>query len=97
MINSREKEYDLKMHFKSENGYAIASYDDNGKIMEVQKRFKNVELPESVQAHVNENYEGWKIVKNRYNVSYETGQEVEKSYVLNLKNGKEKKKITVKG
>lgn len=97
LIDSREKEYDLKMHFKSENGYAIAHYGDDGKIVAVQKRFKNIELPAEIQEELAENYEGWKVVKNRYDVSYEVGQEVEKSYVLNMKNGKEKKKIRMKG
>jgi hypothetical protein len=93
--NAQEKDYTVD--FKSKEGFARASYDDNGRVVSVKKTFKNVMIPAEIQQHVSQEYQGFEIVKNKYMVSYNLGEDVEKTYILNLKNGKEKKKIRVNG
>ena len=63
----------------------------------MKKYLKNVSTPNDISDYVSENYEGWKIVDNKYKETYDIGGDVEKSYVLTLNQGKEKKKIRVKG
>lgn len=83
--------------FKSNKGYARVAYDNKGRIINVKKYLKNVSTPNDISDYVSENYEGWKIVDNKYKETYDIGGDVEKSYVLTLNQGKEKKKIRVKG
>jgi len=81
--------------FKSNKGLAEVEYDNEGRVIAVEKRLKNVQLPIQIQKVVFKRYENWVIVKNRYNVSYKQGFDVEKSYLITIRNGKETKVIRV--
>jgi len=83
--------------FKSNKGMAEVEYDREGRVIAVEKRLKNVQLPTQIQKIVYKRYENWVIVKNRYNVSYKQGFDVQKSYVITIRNGKESKVIRVNG
>ena len=81
--------------FKSNKGLAEVDYDNEGRVVAVEKRLKNVILPAQIQKVVYKRYENWIIVKNRYNVSYKQGEDVKKSYLITIRKGKESKVIRV--
>ena len=83
--------------FKSNKGVAEVTYDNEGRVIAVDKRLKNVILPAQVQKIVFKGYENWIIVQNKYNVSFKQGSEVEKSYLVTIQKGNEKKLIRVNG
>ena len=83
--------------FKSNKGMAEVTYDNEGRVVAVEKRLKNVILPTQIQQVVFKRYENWVIVQNRYNVSFKQGSEVEKSYLVTIQKGNEKKIIRVNG
>ena len=83
--------------FKSNKGMAEVTYDDEGRVVSVEKRLTNVILPNQISQLVAKRYEDWVIVGNKYNVSYNLGSDVEKTYVLTIQHGVEKKRIRVKG
>ena len=83
--------------FKSNKGVAEVTYDNEGRVIAVEKRLKNVTLPTQIQKIVYKRYDDWTIVQNKYNVSYKQGSEVEKSYVITIQKGNEKKRIRVNG
>ena len=94
-FDARDKDFTVR--WKSNKGFAVASFDDDGRVINVKKVLKDVTLPDYIHKHVFQNYEGFEIVKNKYTVSYNLGEEVDKTYMLSLKNGKEKVKIRVHG
>lgn len=94
-FDARDKDFTVR--WKSSKGFAVASFDDDGRVINVKKVLKNIALPDYIYKHVSENYEGFEIVKNKYTVSYNLGEEVDKTYVVKLNNGKEKVKIRVHG
>ncbi|MGI9531511.1 hypothetical protein [Lutimonas sp.] len=83
--------------FKSNKGMAEVTYDSEGRVVNVEKRLKNVILPTQISQLMAKRYEDWVIVGNQYNVSYNYGSDVEKTYVLTIQYGTEKKRIRVKG
>ena len=93
--DSSKSEY--KVVFKSGNGYAKVTYDNEGRIMKANKYLKNVKVPIEIRQLVSEKYGDWKIVRNKYTALYRVGDDVTKSYVLTLQNGSEKKKFIVRG
>ncbi len=83
--------------FQSNKGMAEVTYDNEGRVITVEKRLKNVELPNQISQIMAKRYEDWVIVQNDYKVSYELGSDVQKTYVLTIQHGEEKKRIRVKG
>lgn len=88
---------DFTTIFKTNKGLAEVTYDNEGRVIAVEKRLKNVMLPTQIQQVVFKRYENWTIVNNEYNVSYKQGDEVKKSYIITVQNGNEKKRIRVNG
>jgi hypothetical protein len=89
-------EYDnYSVSFYIPKGYAVATYDKDGKLLRTIERYKNVKLPLSVSQALVERFPNWAVDKDIYKVSYsEPKWESKKTYKLKLTNGE--KTIRVK-
>jgi hypothetical protein len=78
-----------RVSFYIPEGYAVASYDKDGKLIKTIERYKNVKLPQAVRLAVAERFPNWALDKDIYKVSYsEEKWESKKIYKLKLTNGK---------
>ncbi|MBC8755874.1 nicotinate-nucleotide adenylyltransferase [Kordia sp. YSTF-M3] len=89
-------EYDsYTVSFYIPKGYAVATYDKDGKLLRTIERYKNVKLPFAVSQALLERFPNWIVDKDIYKVSYsEPKWESKKIYKLKLTNGE--KTIRVK-
>ena len=89
-------EYDsYNVSFYIPKGYAVATYDKDGKLLRTIERYKNVKLPLAVSEALAERFPKWTVDKDIYKVSYsEPEWESKKTYKLKLTNGE--KTIRVK-
>ena len=77
------------------DGYILAAYDGEGKILHTIEKFKNSKLPASVMATITKEYPGWSISRNIYRVNYSIAQGTKKRYKFTLDNGWERIKVKV--
>lgn len=89
-------EYDSYIvSFYIPEGYAVATYNQDGELLRTIERYKNVKLPLAVSKALTERFPNWVVDKDIYKVSYsEPKWESKKTYKLKLSNGK--KNIRVK-
>ena len=88
-------EYDgYSVSFYIPEGYALASYDKNGKLIKTIERYKNVKLPLSINQALAKRFPNWTLDKDIYKVNYsEEKWESKKTYKLKLTNGKKVMRI----
>ena len=84
-------EYDSSsVSFYIPKGYAVATYDKDGKLLRTIERYKNVKLPLAVSKALVKRFPNWVVDKDIYKVSYsEPKWESKKIYKLKLTNGEE--------
>ena len=89
-------EYDsYNVSFYIPKGYAVATYDKEGKLLRTIERYKDVKLPLAVSEALSERFPNWIVDKDIYKVNYsEPKWESKKLYKLKLTNGE--KNIRVK-
>ncbi|MDG1729484.1 MAG: nicotinate-nucleotide adenylyltransferase [Algibacter sp.] len=76
--------------FRIPEGYAIAAYDEDGKLIRTIERYKNVKLPLAVSQALAERFPNWAVDKDIYKVSYSEAEwDSKKIYKLKLTNGEE--------
>ena len=85
----------FKTVFKSNKGFAEVTYDNQGRVVRVEKRLKDVVLPSQITKVVFKRYQDWTIVQNKFRMSYKQGADVKKTYELTIKKGNETKRIRV--
>lgn len=89
-----EDEYDeYYISFYLPNGYILATYDKDGKLLRTAERYKNVALPSAVSKSVLQAYPDWSVPKDVYLVTYE---EEKATKIWKLILTKEDKRIRVK-
>lgn len=88
-------EYDeYHVSFYIPKGYALASYDKDGKLIKTIERYKNVKLPLAVSQAIAKRFPNWSVDKDIYKVIYsEKKWDSKKVYKLKLTNGKETIKV----
>ena len=78
------------------DGTIMATYDQNGKILNSVERYKNVSLPKAIRDACLEKYPDYKIHKDFYLVTYNYDENsVEKMYKVQLRNGSSKKSLKI--
>lgn len=89
-------EYDgYHVSFHIPKGYAVATYDKDGKLLRTIERYKNVKLPLAVSQALAKRFPNWTVDKDIYKVSYSAEKwDSKKTYKLKLTNGE--KSIRVK-
>ena len=80
---------------KVKDGSLAATYNENGKLMNVVEKYDNVKLPTAVIYNIYKTYPGWRISNDKYLYSQEDGDVTKKQYNIQLTKGKETKKIVV--
>jgi hypothetical protein len=90
-----EDDYDTYyITFYLPQGYVLAVYDADGKLIRTAERFKTIALPTAVRMAVAARYPNWSISKDLYRVSYGEASGAKVDYKLVLENGN--KRIRVK-
>ena len=77
------------------DGYVLAVYDANGKLLRTAERYKNIALPREVRSAVVSRYPNWKITSDLYQVKYEDDSGARTIYKLTLQNGSKRLKTKV--
>ncbi len=68
-------------------GYAVATYDKDGKLLRTIERYKNVRLPLAVSEALAKRFSQWTVDKDIYRVAYSDRKwEAKKVYKLKLTN-----------
>ncbi len=75
------------VNFFIPEGNILAAYDKDGKLVRTAERFKNINLPRTVQEAILDSYPKWTITKDIYLVNYHDATGVNKKYKLKLENG----------
>jgi hypothetical protein len=87
-------EYDeYSVNFYIPQGYILASYDKDGKLLRTAEKFKNVALPSAVTQAVVTRFPQWSISNDVYLVTYEDAKGATKVWNLLLKNGDKRLKV----
>lgn len=87
-------EYDsYSITFYLPNGFILAMYNSEGKLISTAERFKNVALPEVVRSSVLTRFPGWAITKDIYLVKYSDAEGGKMVYKMVLANGSKRIRI----
>ena len=80
------------------DGYIVAAYDDNGKLIRTIERYKDVKLPMNIRNKVTKKFPNWAIASDVYTVKYESKDGIaKKQYKLKLTNSGEVIRIKIDG
>lgn len=79
--------------FEQTNGSIMATYDQNGQIIESLERFKDITLPLNIREQLAIQHPGWTIHSDVYLVSYYRDKEMEKKCKIQLRKDGKKKNI----
>lgn len=74
-------------------GYVLAVYDKDGKLLRTAERFKDIDLPPAVRKAVVNRFPQWKISKDIYLVKYNEPSGAKKDYKLILENGSKRLRV----
>jgi len=93
---SKDKNYDsYQVTFESSNGYLKADFNDTGKLLVTRQNFRNVILPLDLRRDMHKKYEGWTLVKTKYNAKTRGDLLVKALYRVKLENGKQKQNLKI--
>lgn len=93
---SKDKNYDsYEVTFQSSNGYLKADFNDTGKLLVTRQNFKNVILPLGLRRDMHKKYEGWTLVKTKYNAKTKGDLLVKALYRVQLENGKQRQNLKI--
>ena len=78
------------------DGTIIATYDQNGKILNSIERYKNIALPKAIRDVCLKQYPDYRIHKDFYLVSYDYNENTAKKiYKVQMRNGSSKKNLKI--
>ena len=92
-FDGRKELYSVK--FIGTNGFLLADYDWNGKIVKTTERYKNISLPKNLIKSVLNEYPQSQFLKVVYNVNYDAQKETEKSYRIKIMNDGKKRNLKI--
>lgn len=97
--------YDLGKDYEGYENYLVvmelpkstlsATYNSEGKLIDVVENYENVRLPAKVIYSVYKAYPDWKIVKDKFLFTQKDGDVIKKEYNLKIKKDKKTKNLTV--
>lgn len=80
---------------KNSKGSLAATYDENGKLINVVENYKNVKLPSAVMYTIYKDYPGWTIVNDKFLYTQKEGDIQKKQYNITIKKDKESRSLVV--
>jgi hypothetical protein len=84
---------DYTISFYIPEGYILASYDKDGRLLSTAEKFKNIAVPAAVAEAVAKRFPEWSIAGDVYRVNYENDKGAKKVWKLLLKNGDKRLKV----
>ena len=106
MLERKAAEFDIKnseyyddeydeyyISFYIPDGYILATYNNNGKLLHTAERYKNIALPNAVAQTISKNYSGWSVPKDVYLVTYKEDEGATKVWKIILKKGDKRLRI----
>jgi hypothetical protein len=81
--------------FSHDNGSIIATYDQEGMILETNERFHNITFPADIRNKIYNDYPGWTIHKDAYLVTYFHDKGVKKVCKIQLRKEGKKKTLDI--
>ncbi|MDN3724816.1 hypothetical protein QRD02_10510 [Aequorivita sp. SDUM287046] len=95
-INSTDKKYhSYLVTFVSEHGTLEADFDRDGDLVETRQQFKNVVLPAYIRNDVYSTYQGWTLVKTKYNARTKGNTVANGTYKIQLEKDKERQNLKI--
>jgi hypothetical protein len=89
-----DDEYDeYSISFYIPNGYILATYDKDGKLLRTAEKYKNVSLPSVVAQAVVQRFPQWSISNDVYLVTYKDESGAKKVWKLLLRNGDKRLRV----
>jgi hypothetical protein len=76
-------------------GYVLAEYDGNGKIIRTAEKFNNISLPQALKEAIATKYPDWVLTGDTYKVSYNDANGAKKAYNLVLEKGDKRMRIVM--
>ncbi|UAB81582.1 hypothetical protein INR76_02130 [Marixanthomonas sp. SCSIO 43207] len=93
---SENKKFDSYIvTLKSKDGYLKADFDQNGNLLKTQQNFKNVVLPLALRQDMHSTYQGWTLVKTKYNAKTKGDLLVKAFYRVKLENGNKRQSLKI--
>ncbi|MDK2772206.1 MAG: hypothetical protein KYX68_08290 [Flavobacterium sp.] len=80
---------------KNDKGTLTATYNQNGKLIRVVEKYKNVKLPDKVISSVLKAYPGWGIVDDKFHYAQADGDITKKQYHVKIKKDNKFKKLVL--
>lgn len=91
-----DDEYDeYSVSFYIPQGYILASYDKDGKVLRTAEKFTNVAVPKTVAQAVANRFPGWGIAEDVYLVTYQQEKGATKTWKVLLKNGDRRLRVKI--
>ena len=89
-----EDDYErYSIQFILPDGFVLAVYDQDGKLLRTAERYKNISLPPAVRNAVANRYPKWTISSDTYLVNYEDKEGARMVYKMMLENGNKRLKV----
>jgi hypothetical protein len=89
-----DDDYDTySIRFYLPDGYVLAVYDKDGKLLRTAERYKDISLPVAVRNTIADRYPKWTITRDVYQLKYEDAQGARMVYKLVLQNGSKQIKV----
>lgn len=93
IYNDEYDEYTISFYIP--NGYILATYNKDGKLLRTAERYKNVALPKTVAQALVKKYPQWSIPKDVYLVTYQEDAGATKIWKIVLRKGDKRLKVKV--
>ncbi|MEX0288547.1 MAG: hypothetical protein AB3N14_05510 [Flavobacteriaceae bacterium] len=92
---NKDKEELFNTTFKTKRGYVAAYYDNEGKIVFAEERFKNVALPYHLSRTIAMEYPGWSFEQTKYVLQYQEGKTTRRLFRVVIKKGDKTKRLKI--
>ena len=91
--NDEYDEYNISFYIPE--GYILATYNKDGKLIRTAERYKNVAIPKTVAQSLVKKYPQWAIPKDVYLVTYQEDAGATKIWKILLKKGDKRLRVKV--
>lgn len=91
-----DDDYDeYSISFYIPQGYILATYDKDGKILRTAEKYKDVALPKTVAQAVANRFPGWSVSEDTYLVTFHEANGAVKTWKILLKNGDRRLRVKI--
>ena len=77
---------ETQIEFNSNDDEIVASFNQEGILISTKEKYYNVNLPANIEAHLLQDYNGWKMIDTRFFVKYKKDKAPLKYYIVRIEN-----------